>query len=71
MFGSKRQKPNTRQIRLMLGSLEETARIAHMNVTAQYTCNRNEYTMALDQVEKNPFMLCCNGTHTIYINSIV
>lgn len=63
--------PNTRQIRLMLGSLEETARIAHMNVTAQYICNRNEYTMALDQVEKNPFMLCCNGTHTIYINSIV
>lgn len=62
--------PNTRQIRLMLGSLEDTARIAHMNVTAQYTCNRNEYIMSLDHVEKNPFMLCCNGTHNVYINSI-
>lgn len=62
--------PGTAQIRLMLGSLEDTARISYMNVVARYTCNRNEYVMALDQVEKNPFMLCCNGTHNIYINSM-
>lgn len=62
--------PNTRQIRLMLGSLEDTAQISHMNVVAQYTCRQRDYTMALDLVEKNPFMLCCNGTHNIYINSI-
>lgn len=62
--------PGTRQIRLMLGSLEDTAQIVHMNVVAQYTYNQQDYTMSLDQVEKNPFMLCCNGTHNIYINSI-
>ncbi len=62
--------PNTRQIRLMLGGLEDTARIVHMNVVAQYTYNRHEYTMGLDRVEKNPFMLCCNGRHNVHINSI-
>lgn len=61
--------PGTRQIRLMLGSLEDTARIAYMNVTAQYTYEQRDYTMGLDSVEKNPFMLCCNGTHNVYINS--
>lgn len=61
--------PGTRQIRLMLGSLEDTARIAYMNVTAQYTYEQRDYTMGLDRVEKNPFMLCCNGTHHVSINS--
>lgn len=61
--------PGTRQIRLMLGSLEDTARIAYMNVTAQYTYEQSDYTMGLDRVEKNPFMICCNGTHHVYINS--
>ncbi|MDE6516293.1 MAG: hypothetical protein K2L18_00370, partial [Acetatifactor sp.] len=61
--------PSTRQIRLMLGSLEDTARIAYMNVTAQYSYDQCDYTMGLDSVEKNPFMLCCNGTHNVYINS--
>lgn len=63
--------PSARQIRLMLGSLEDTVRIAHMNVTAQYTCNQRDYTMGLDRVERNPFMICCNGTHNVYINSAV
>lgn len=63
--------PGARQIRLMLGSLEDTVRIAHMNVTAQYTLNQRDYTMGLDRVERNPFMICCNGTHNIYINSAV
>ena len=53
----------------MLGSLEDTARIAYMNVTAQYTYEQRDYTMGLDRVEKNPFMLCCNGTHHVSINS--
>lgn len=61
--------PGTRQIRLMLGSLEDTARIAYMNVTAQYIYEQRDYTMGLDRVEKNPFMLCCNGTHHVSINS--
>lgn len=61
--------PGTRQIRLMLGSLEDTARIAYMNVTAQYNFEQCDHTMGLDRVEKNPFMLCCNGTHNVYINS--
>lgn len=63
--------PAARQIRLMLGSLEDTARIAYMNVTAQYTYDQHDYTMELDRVEKNPFMLCCNGTHNIYINRVL
>lgn len=61
--------PSTRQIRLMLGSLEDTARIAYMNVTAQYSSDQRDYTMGLDSVEKNPFMLCCNGTHNVYLSS--
>lgn len=62
--------PSAKQIRLMLGTLEDTVRITHMNVIAQYTCNQKEYIMALDHVEKNPFMICCSGTHNIYINRI-
>lgn len=62
--------PETRQIRLMLGSLEDTARITHMNVVAQYTDHQRDYTVELDRVERNPFMLCCNGTHNIYINKM-
>lgn len=62
--------PGTRQIRLMLGSLEDTARITHMNIVAQYTYNQCDYTVELDRVERNPFMLCCNGTHNVYINKI-
>ena len=61
--------PSMRQIRLMLGSLEDMVRVAYMNVTAQYTYNQREYTIGLDSVEKNPFMLCCNGTHNVYINN--
>lgn len=62
--------PETRQIRLMLGSLEDTARITHMNVVAQYTDHQRDYTVELDRVERNPFMLCCNGMHNIYINKM-
>lgn len=62
--------PNTRQIRLMLGSLEDTARIVHMNVVAQYSYDQHDYTVGLDRVEKSPFMICCNGTHHVHINSI-
>lgn len=61
--------PSERQIRLMLGGLEDTARIVRMNVTAQYTHNQHDYTMGLDAVEKSPFMACCNGVHNIYINN--
>lgn len=62
--------PNTRQIRLMLGSLEDTVRIVHMNVVAQYSYDQHDYTVGLDRVEKSPFMICCNGTHHVHINSI-
>lgn len=61
--------PGERQIRLMLGSFEDTAQIAQMNVTAQYTYHQREYITGLDRVEKNPFMVCCNGIHHVYINN--
>lgn len=59
--------PGTRQIRLMLNALENTARIVHMDVLAQYTCGHGNNERALDGIAVSPSMVCCNGTHRIHI----
>ena len=59
--------PGTRQIRLMLSALENAARIVHMNVLAQCTCEHDNYEKALDGIAVSPSMVCCNGTHKIHI----
>ncbi len=59
--------PKHRQIRLMLSTLERTADIAHISILAEYTDRQRTYKMSLDSVRINPFMVCCNGTHTINI----
>ncbi|MDE7323226.1 MAG: hypothetical protein K2N73_11010 [Lachnospiraceae bacterium] len=59
--------PGIRQIRLMLSTLERTADIAHIHILAEYMDNHRMHRMSLDRVRINPFMVCCNGTHTINI----
>lgn len=59
--------PEPRQIRLMLNALEDTARIEHVHISAQYTCGQYSYETGLDQVEVHPFMVCCNGMHHVTI----
>lgn len=59
--------PEPGQIRLMLNALEDTARIEHVNVLAQYSYGQHSYEIGFDQVEVNPFMVCCNGTHHVTI----
>ncbi len=59
--------PGTRQIRLMLGGLERTARIAHMDVLAQYFDGQHTVERELDAVRISPFMVCSNGTHRIFV----
>lgn len=59
--------PKHRQIRLMLSTLERTADIAHISILAEYTDRQRTYKMSLDSVRISPFMVCCNGTHTINI----
>lgn len=61
---------SVRQIRLMLSTLEDTADIVHMNVFAEYTFQHSHYRMSLDRIKENPFMICCNGRHNIYIDEI-
>lgn len=60
--------PDMRQIRLMLSMLEKDTRIEKMNVLASYTEGRKRYEMHLSRIERNPFMICCNGNHHICIN---
>lgn len=59
--------PSIRQIRLMLSTLERTADIVYINVSAEYTENQHTYQMNLDRVRTSPYMVCCSGTHTINI----
>lgn len=59
--------PRHRQIRLMLSTLERTADIAHISILAEYTDRHRTHRMSLDRVRISPFMVCCNGTHTINI----
>jgi hypothetical protein len=62
--------PGTKQIRLMLSTLEGIATIENINIMASYTQNRKRYEISIDRIDKNPFMICCNGVHNIYINGI-
>ena len=50
--------------------LESSSNIVYMNVLAEYTYNQNCYKVSIDNVEENLFMVCCNGTHNIYINGV-
>lgn len=59
--------PRTSQIMLMLNALESTARIVHMNMLAQYSCEQGICEKALDEIVVSPYMVCCNGTHKINI----
>lgn len=59
--------PSMKQIRLMLSALEKDAGIDKINVLASYTDGRVHYEMQLERVKKNPFMICCNGTHHIFL----
>lgn len=59
--------PESRQIRLMLNALEDTARMEHVHLLAQYSYRQHFYEIGLDQVEVHPFMVCCNGTHHVTI----
>lgn len=61
--------PGTRQIRLMLGELERTAGIAHMDVLAQYFDGQRTVEQELDRVEASPFMVCCNGKHSVHMHT--
>lgn len=58
--------PRTGQIRLMLNTLTDAARIVHMNVLAEYVEGTHTFVEELDKVVANPFMICTNGTHKIY-----
>jgi hypothetical protein len=66
--------PTTKQIRLMLSTLEgnstEAAVMENINITAAYTLDGRQYGISIDSIEKNPFMICCNGSHNVYINGI-
>lgn len=59
--------PGVKQIRLMLGALEHTARVVHMDVLAQYFDGQRLLEKELDEVVASPFMICCSGTHRVYI----
>jgi hypothetical protein len=62
--------PTSKQIRLLLSTLETTASIENINIMASYTQNGRHIEISIDRIEKNPFMICCNGNHNIYINGI-
>ena len=58
--------PRTGQIRLMLNTLTDAAKIVHMNILAEYVEGTHTFVEELDKVVANPFMICTNGTHKIY-----
>jgi hypothetical protein len=66
--------PTTKQIRLMLSTLEGDARtsaqIKNINIMASYSSNGSRYNVSLEKLNYTPFMYCCNGSHNIYINGI-
>jgi hypothetical protein len=59
--------PSSKQIRLLLSTLETTATIENINIMASYTQDGRHHEVSIERIEKNPFMICCNGTHNIYI----
>jgi hypothetical protein len=62
--------PTSKQIKLMLGTLEGTAVMENINIMASYTEDGKNYEVNIERIDKNPFMVVCNGNHNIYINGI-
>jgi len=60
--------PKTGQIRLMLNTLTDAARIVQINVFAEYAEGTHTFVEELDKVTVTPFMICTSGTHKIYTN---
>lgn len=60
--------PEERQIRMMLHTLEQDCRIERCSITASYRDMGRRHVVPLKKVAENPFAVCCNGRHHIYIN---
>lgn len=59
--------PGKTQIMMRLNALKSKAIINQMLVTVRFTDRNGVHEMDLDQLEVNPFMVACNGTHKIHI----
>lgn len=59
--------PREKQIRMMLGTLENTIHIERYAVHASYRDEKGVHETDLEQVQENPFAVCCNGRHRIYV----
>lgn len=61
--------PREKQLRMMLGALENRARIERYAVHAAYSDSLGRHETQLDRMKENPYAVCCNGKHHIYLTA--